>query len=38
VILAAERDGPDRALNGVGIEFDASIIEEAAKSVPAVSA
>lgn len=35
MVLAAERDGPDRALNGVGVKFDASIIEEAAKSVPA---
>src|SRR3954451_14858403 len=36
VILAAKRDGTNRALDGVGIEFDASVIKEAAKSVPAV--
>ena len=35
VIFAAERDRPDRALNSVGIKFDASVIEEATKSVPA---
>jgi hypothetical protein len=35
VVLAAERDGTDRALDGVGVEFDAAIIEEAAEDVPA---
>ena len=38
VILAAKRDGTNRALDGVGIKFDASVIKEAAKSVPAVQA
>ena len=35
VVLAAERDGPDRAFDGVGVELDAAVIEEAAKGVPA---
>lgn len=35
MVLSAERDGLDRALDGVGIEFDAFIVEEAAKGVPA---
>ena len=36
MILAAKRDGTNRTLDGVGIKFDASVIKEAAKSVPAV--
>jgi hypothetical protein len=36
VILAAKRDGTNRALDGVGIKFDASVLKEVAKSVPAV--
>jgi len=35
VVLAAERDGTDRVLDGVGVEFDAAIIEEAAEDDPA---
>lgn len=35
VVFAAKRDRPDRALDGVGVKFEASIIEEAAESVPA---
>ena len=35
VILAAERDGTDCALDDVGVEFDAAIIEEAAENLPA---
>jgi pimeloyl-ACP methyl ester carboxylesterase len=34
VILAAQRDGPDGALDRVVVEFDAAVIEEAAKAVP----
>ena len=37
-IFAAERDRPDRAFNGVGIKFDASVIEEATKSAQRVKA
>ena len=36
VVLAAERDGADGAFDGVGVEFNASVIEEAAKGTPAV--
>jgi hypothetical protein len=36
VILAAKRNGTNRALDGVGIKFDTSILEEVAKRVPAV--
>ncbi len=28
-------NGPDRALNGVGVEFKAAIIQEAAEEMPA---
>ena len=35
VVLAAERDGADGALDGVVVEFDAAVIEEAAEGVPA---
>src|SRR6267154_5856189 len=35
VVLATERDRADAALDGIGVEFDAAIIEEAAKCAPA---
>jgi hypothetical protein len=35
VVLAAERDGPDRALDRVGVEVDATVIQEAAERIPA---
>ena len=35
VILAAERDRADGAFDGVGVEFDAAVINEAAKAAPA---
>lgn len=35
VVLAAERYRADGSLDGVGIEFDAAIAEEAAKGIPA---
>src|SRR5258707_14492594 len=35
VVLAAERDRADDALDRIGIEFDAAVIEEAAKCAPA---
>ena len=35
MVFAAERDGANGTFDGIGIKFDASIIEEAAKSVPA---
>jgi len=30
VVLASERDGPDGALDGVGVELDVAVVEEAA--------
>jgi hypothetical protein len=33
-VLAVERQRPDAALDGVGIQFDASVVEEAAEPVP----
>jgi hypothetical protein len=35
VVLAAERDGADGAFDGVGVEFDAAVIKEAARAAPA---
>jgi hypothetical protein len=35
VFLSAEGDRPDRALNGVGVEFDAAIIQETTEKLPA---
>lgn len=32
-ILAIERDGADRALDGVAVQFDATIGQEAAETV-----
>ena len=36
VVLAAERDGANGTLDGVGVEFNAPVIEEAAKATPTV--
>lgn len=33
-VLAVERQRPDAALDGVGIQFDASVGEEVAEAVP----
>ena len=33
VVLAAERDLADRPLDGVGVELDAAVIQEAAESL-----
>jgi hypothetical protein len=35
VVLAAQRDGAHGSFDGVGVEFDAAVIEEAAKGIPA---
>jgi hypothetical protein len=35
VVLASERDRADGAFDGVGVEFDAAVIEEATKVAPA---
>src|SRR5262245_44118113 len=35
MVLAAEGDGPDGAFDRVVVEFDAAVIEEAAKRPPA---
>ena len=35
VVLAAEGDRPDGAFDGVGVELDAAVTEEAAESLPA---
>jgi hypothetical protein len=34
-VLAIERDGPDRPLNDVGVDFNATVVDEAAEPVPA---
>jgi Transposase IS66 family len=34
VVLSAERDRADGAFDGVGVEFDAAVINEAAKAAP----
>lgn len=34
MVLAPERDRPDRALDRVGVEFDAPVFKEAAESGP----
>jgi hypothetical protein len=36
VVLAAEGDGADGALHGVGVEFDPSVVDKSAKSIPAI--
>ena len=38
VVLAAERDGTDRALDRIGVELDAAGVQEACQSEPAESA
>ena len=35
MVLASERDGPDRALDRVGIKLDAAIVEESGEAFPA---
>src|ERR1041385_469097 len=35
MVLAAECNGPDRALDGIVVELDAAIIEKAAEGFPA---
>ncbi len=35
MVIAPERHGPDGALDGVGVELDAAIVEEAAERRPA---
>ncbi len=35
MVLAPERDGPDGALDGVVVELDATVVEEAAQRRPA---
>lgn len=35
MVLSSERDGANGAFDGVGVELDAAVIEEAAKSIPA---
>ena len=35
VVLAPECDRPDRAFNGIGVEIDAAVVEEAGEFVPA---
>src|SRR5258708_10899714 len=35
LVLAADRDRADDALDGIGVEVDAAVIEEAAKGAPA---
>ena len=34
VVLPAECDGPHGALDGVGVQFDAAVVEEAGQAVP----
>jgi len=34
-VLAGQRQGPDGALDAVGVDLDAAIVEEAAKARPA---
>ena len=33
-IFAAESDGADRSFNGIGIEFDAAVVEEPGEAAP----
>lgn len=35
VVLAAERDGTDRAFDGIGVELDAAIMQESRQPMPA---
>lgn len=35
VVLAAERDRADRALDDIGVDLDAAVVEEASEPVPA---
>src|SRR5437660_5431430 len=35
MILAPERDRTDRALDDIGVDLDAAVVEEASKTVPA---
>ena len=35
VFLAPESNGTDGALDGIGVDFDAAIIEEAGEPIPA---
>ena len=37
-VLAIEHDGADAALDNVGVELDAAIVQEAGKPVPVVEA
>lgn len=34
-VLAVEGDWPDRPLNGVGVDLDASVIDKSGQSIPA---
>ena len=36
MVFAAERNGTDCALDGVSVEFDAAIVQEATEGVPCV--
>jgi hypothetical protein len=33
-VFAGERDGADRALDGVGVDFDAAVVEEDGEAGP----
>ena len=37
-VLAVERDWPDGALNDIGVDLDAAIVEEETEPVPSASA
>ncbi len=37
-VLPVERDRPDAALDRVGVDLDAAVVEEAAKALPVVQA
>ena len=35
MILPSESDRPNRALDGVGVQFDAAVVQEAGQTMPA---